>query len=220
MASLDLARMQMATEGKALLEKAICLAQEARVKINRIPGIFCFDIPGHPNLSRMGGLDMTKLTINVQALGLSGYQVSKALNIQYGIQVEMADPLNVLVIVSIGDRKDDLNRLVSALREISKEHYGKQPLPFQKIGLPPFGTPTDMTPRDAFFKEFQYIPLVEAQGKISTEIITVYPPGIPLLVPGETITQEVIDYVIEMDRLGATIDGLAPQNNAIAVVKI
>jgi len=63
------------------------------------------------------------------------------------------------------------------------------------------------------------IPLPEAQGKISTEIITVYPPGIPLLVPGETITQEVIDYVIEMDQLGATIDGLAPQNNAIAVVK-
>jgi arginine/lysine/ornithine decarboxylase len=221
MASLDLARMQMATEGKALLEKAIRLAQEARAKINRIPGIFCFDIPmpDHPNLSRMGGFDMTKLTINVQGLGLSGYQVSKALNLQYGIQVEMADPLNVLVIVSIGDRKDDLNRLVDALREISKEHYGKQPLPFQKIGLPPFGTPTDMTPRDAFFREFQYIPLPEAQGKISTEIITVYPPGIPLLVPGETITQEVIDYVIEMDQLGATIDGLAPQNNAIAVVK-
>ncbi len=221
MASLDLARMQMATEGRKLLEKAIRLAEDARSKINRIPGLFCFDreMVSNPLFARMGGFDVTKLTITVKELGLSGYQVSQLLNSRYHIQVEMADPMNVLVIVSIGDRKDDLNRLVDALREISKEYQGKRPLSSISIGLPPFGKPTGVPPREAFFKEIVYIPLAEANGKISAEIVTVYPPGIPLLVPGEQVTQEVIEYIIEMDRLGATVDGLDPQNSTIAVVK-
>jgi arginine/lysine/ornithine decarboxylase len=221
MASLDLARMQMATEGHKLLEKAIRLAEEARGRINRIPGIFCFDrqMVTNPLFSGMGGFDVTKLTITVRDLGLSGYQVSQLLNNQYHIQVEMADPLNVLVIVSIGDRKDDLNRLVDALRDISKEFHGREPLSFSSIGFPPFGKPTDTSPRTAFFGEISYIPLKEANGRMSAEIVTVYPPGIPILVPGEEVTQEVISYIVEMDRLGATVDGLNPQNSTIAVVK-
>ncbi len=221
MASLDLARMQMATEGRKLLEKAIRLAEEARSKINRIPGIFCFDhqMVSNPLFARMGGFDVTKLTITVKELGLSGYQVSSILNTRYHIQVEMADPLNVLVIVSIGDRKDDLNRLVEALRDISKEFHGKLPLSLAKIGIPPFGKPTNIPPREAFFREMQYIPLAEANGKISAEIVTVYPPGIPLLVPGEQVTEEVVEYIVEMDKLGATVDGLDSQNSTIAIVR-
>ncbi len=221
MASLDLARMQMATEGLKLLEKAIRLAEDARGKINRLPGLFCFDrqMVTNPLFSGMGGFDVTKLTITVKALGLSGYQVSQILNTRYHIQVEMADPLNVLVIVSIGDRKDDLNRLVDALREISKEYHGKAALASTSIGFPPFGRPTNISPRDAFFGEIAYIPLKEATGKMSAEIVTVYPPGIPILVPGEEVTQEVVEYIVEMDQLGATVDGLNPQNSTIAVVK-
>jgi lysine decarboxylase len=221
MASLDLARMQMATEGRTLLERTIRLAEDARTKINRIPGLLCFDrnMVQNPLFARMGGFDVTKLTITVKEVGLSGYQVSQILNLKYGIQVEMADPLNVLVIVSIGDRKDDLAKLVDALREISKDYHGKTPLFSAQIGLPPFGKTTDISPREAFFKELQYIPLVEAKGKISAEIVTVYPPGIPLLVPGEEVTQDVIQYIVEMDRLGATVDGLDPQNSTIAIVR-
>ncbi|MEK7702935.1 MAG: aminotransferase class I/II-fold pyridoxal phosphate-dependent enzyme [Nitrospirota bacterium] len=221
MASLDLARMQMATEGHTLLDRTIRLAEDARLKINRIPGIFCFgqNVVANPLFSQMGGFDVTKLTITVKDLGLSGYQVSQILNTRYDIQVEMADPINVLVIVSIGDRKDDLVRLVDALREISKEYHGKAPLFSAQIGNPPFGKATDLSPRDAFFKELQYIPLVEADGKISAEIVTVYPPGIPILVPGEQVTQDVIQYIVEMDRIGATVDGLDPQNSTIAIVR-
>ncbi len=223
MASLDLARMQMATEGRKLLDKAIKLAEEARGKINRIPGLFCFDrqIVKNPFFAQMGDFDVTKLTINIRELGLSGYQASQILNNQYQIQVEMADPFNVLVIVSIGDRRDDLNRLVDALREMSKEYHGKNSPAglVNDVGLPTFAKDVKMTPREAFFANYQYIALDEASGAISSEIVTVYPPGIPLLVPGEIITREVLDYIRTMDRLGATVDGLNASNSTIAVVK-
>ncbi|HLG22445.1 MAG TPA: aminotransferase class I/II-fold pyridoxal phosphate-dependent enzyme, partial [Candidatus Manganitrophaceae bacterium] len=223
MASLDLARMQMATEGQKLLDKAIKLAAEARGKINRIPGLFCFDkqMVSNPLFAQMGDFDVTKLTITVKDLGLTGYQASQILNNRYHIQVEMADPLNVLVIVSIGDRRDDLNRLVDALREMSKEYHGKSgPTGWlAEVGLPPFGESTGITPREAFFKDYRYISLDDACGEISSEIVTVYPPGIPLLIPGEIVTQEVLDYIRKMDKLGATVDGLNATNGAIAVVK-
>lgn len=168
----------------------------------------------------MGDFDITKLTITVRDLGLSGYQASQILNNKYHIQVEMADPFNVLVIVSIGDRRDDLNRLVDALRDMSKEYHGKpsQSSFIAEVSLPPFGKAGQMTPREAFFRDYRYAPLDESGGLISSEIITVYPRH-PLLVPGEIVTQEVIDYIRKMDRLGATVDGLNASNSTIAVVK-
>lgn len=222
MASLDLARMQMATEGEKLLEKAIRLAEEARGKINRIPGLVCFgkDIITNPLFSQMGGFDVTKLTISVKELGVSGYRVSQILNNRYNIQVEMADPFHILVIVSIGDRRDDLNRLVDALKETSKEFYGKNnEYPMEKIGLPLFTNRSLISPREAFFSDHINILLKDAKEEISSEIVTVYPPGIPILVPGEVITGEVIEYLSMMLKLGAIVDGLDDENKEIRIVK-
>ncbi len=166
MASLDLARMQMATEGEKLLEKAITLAQESRRQINLIPGFFCFDAEA---LARDSGgpcrdYDMTKMTISVEDLGLSGFQVLQILNSAHRIQVEMADPTHILVIVSIGDRQDDLDRLVEALREISKRVRGRgyRPSPHIHVGLPPMGLSTHMVPREAAFHPQIHLPLKEA----------------------------------------------------------
>ncbi len=222
MASLDLARMQMATEGEKLLDKAIKLAEEARAKINKIPGLLCFgkEMIKGSLFSQMGDFDVTKLTITVKDLGLSGYQVSQILNNRYHIQVEMADPFHVLVIVSIGDRRDDLNRLVEALREISKDHYGTaHPSPLEEVGVPLFMNEAIFTPREAFFADHHYVELEKAVGCISSEIVTVYPPGIPLFIPGEVVTQEVLDYLKKMLRLGAFVDGLDENNRLIGVVK-
>jgi arginine/lysine/ornithine decarboxylase len=223
MASLDLARMQMATEGYKLLDKAVKLAEEGRSRINRIPGVFCltYDDVVSPLFSKMGGFDVTKLTLRVFDLGLSGYQASQILNTKYHIQVEMADAMNVLVIVSIGDRRDDIHRLVEALRDMSKEYFGHaKPLAIlQEIGLPPIGGQAHMTPRVAFFSDYHYLPLAEACGAIASEMVTVYPPGIPLLIPGEVVTSEVIAYIQNMDRIGATIDGLNAHNTMISAVK-
>ncbi len=224
MASLDLARMQMATEGQKLLDKTVRLAEEARGRINRIPGLACFgknEIRG-TLFSQMGDLDVTKLTITVRELGLSGYQVSQILNTRYNIQVEMADPYHVLVIVSIGDRRDDLVRLVEALREIARDRPGA-PSPeaqlLEEVRLPIFEHPSVMTPRDAFFADCEYIEIEESAGRVSSEIVTVYPPGVPVLVPGEVVSKEAVEYLGKMVRLGATVDGLDEANRLIGVVK-
>ncbi len=222
MASLDLARMQMATEGLKLLEKAIRLSEDARIKINKIEGISCFgrDTLKNSLFSNVGDLDVTKLTISVKDLGLSGFQASAILNTKYGIQVEMADPFHILVIVSIGDRKDDLNRLTEALKEMAKDYYkGHQPSSLESIGLPQFKNQSVMTPREAFFTDPEYLQLGDSVGKIASEIITVYPPGIPLLVPGEVITQPILDYLYKMMDLKATVDGLNENNTVICTIK-
>jgi arginine/lysine/ornithine decarboxylase len=219
MASLDLARMQMATEGKKLLNRTIKLAEDARAQINAIPGVACFT-KDRAQQAGMADMDVTKLTITVADMGLSGYHVSQMLNIRFGIQVEMADPFHVLVIVSIGDRQDDLNRLVDALRTIAAE-TGLQGvlLPLDRVHPPVLTNRFAMTPRDAFYSDSELVNVKDSVGRVSTEIVTVYPPGIPLLVPGEEISQDALDYLQNMAGLGAIIDGLNENNTLVRVAK-
>jgi arginine decarboxylase len=143
------------------------------------------------------------------------------LNTKFGIQVEMADPFHVLVIVSIGDRQDDLDRLVAALQQISAE-TGLQGalLPLDKVHPPMLQNRFAMTPRDAFYSDSELVNVDGSAGRVSTEIVTVYPPGIPLLVPGEEISQDAIDYLQNMAGLGAIIDGLNENNNLVRVAKV
>ena len=220
MASLDLARMQMATEGKKLLNRTIKLAEDARAEINKIPGITCFT-KERAKQAGMADMDVTKLTITVSDMGLSGYHVSQMLNNRFGIQVEMADPFHVLVIVSIGDRQDDLNRLVAALQQISAE-TGLQGalLPLDKVHPPALTNKFIMTPRDAFYSDSELVDVNHSVGRVSTEIVTVYPPGIPLLVPGEEISQDALNYLQNMAGLGAIIDGLNENNSLVRVARI
>ncbi|MGH7411187.1 MAG: aminotransferase class I/II-fold pyridoxal phosphate-dependent enzyme [Candidatus Methylomirabilis sp.] len=206
MASLDLARMQMATEGEKLLSKAIDLAEDARERINRIPGLFCFDEADLPE----GGfsLDLTKLTICVKRLGLTGFEASAILNAEFDIQVEMADLFNILVIISIGDRRDDLDRLVDALGNLSAR--GARPMTTLAMPspLPPTGHRFHLSPRDAFFASSEHVPLAKAEGRISSDIVTIYPPGIPVLVPGEEVESLTTDYLLSLASHGARIDGV------------
>ena len=219
MASLDLARMQMATEGKKLLDRTVKFAEDARSKINRIDGLSCFS-RDRAKAAGMSDMDVTKLTITVSDLGLSGYHVSHLLNTRYGIQVEMADPFHILVIVSIGDRQDDLNRLVESLRMIASE-TGLQGalLPLDKVHPPRLDNRFLITPREAFYSKTELVGLDQAVGRVSSEIVTVYPPGIPLLVPGEEISADAIAYIRNMARLGAIIDGLNENNTVVRVAK-
>jgi arginine decarboxylase len=219
MASLDLARMQMATEGKKLLDRTVKFAEDARSKINRIDGLSCFTRE-RAKAAGMSDMDVTKLTITVSDLGLSGYHVSHLLNTRYGIQVEMADPFHILVIISIGDRQDDLNRLVEALRMIASE-TGLQGalLPLDRVHPPRLDNRFLITPREAFYSKTELLGLDQAAGRVSSEIVTVYPPGIPLLVPGEEISADAIAYIRNMAGLGAIIDGLNENNSLVRVAK-
>jgi arginine/lysine/ornithine decarboxylase len=142
------------------------------------------------------------------------------LNTRFDIQVEMADPFHVLVIVSIGDRQDDLNRLVEALRQIAAE-TGLQGalLPLDRVHPPSLDNRFVMTPREAFYCDTELVSLDRAAGRVSSEIVTVYPPGIPLLVPGEEISGGAIEYIANMAGLGAIIDGLNENNTLVRVAK-
>jgi arginine decarboxylase len=220
MASLDLARMQMATEGKKLLNRTIKLAEDARSKIQKINGIKCFGKELAKSVG-MADMDVTKLTITVSDMGISGYHVSHLLNTRFDIQVEMADPFHVLVIVSIGDRQDDLDRLVEALQQISAETGLQEALlPLDKVRPPMLQNRYAMTPRKAFYSDSELVSVNDSVGRVSTEIVTVYPPGIPLLVPGEEISQDAIDYLQNMAGLGAIIDGLNENNSLVRVAKM
>ncbi len=209
MASLDLARMQMATEGRKLLGKAMRLAEEARERINRIDGLRCF---GSKEVEGWGDfrLDVTKLTISVKGLGLTGYAASSLLNTEFGIQVEMADLFNVLVIVSIGDRKDDLDRLVNGLTQLARRPQPASCLP-EIPPIPPVESAAQAcTPREAYFAPHAFIPLADAAGRVSADIVTIYPPGIPILVPGEIISPAALEYLQSMGARGARVDGVVP----------
>jgi len=224
MASLDLARMQMGTEGEKLLDKAIYLSVEARRQINAIPNLSCFgkeNLFGTDSEELFFGLDVTKLTISVEHLGLSGFEVSQILNKDYQIQVEMADPLHLLVIVSIGDRQDDLSRLIKALQSISKKKKkdatGK--IFSSEMWVPPGSEGSGLTPREAFFKPKDYCSLEASEGKLSANMVTIYPPGIPVLIPGETITPKIVRYLKNCSKLGAIVDGL-DESSKLGIVKV
>jgi lysine decarboxylase len=210
MASLDLARMQMATEGRKLLAKAIDLAEEARRRINRIPGLRCLEAREVEAWADFR-LDVTKLTISVKELGFTGYEASALLNSECDIQVEMADLWNILVIVSIGDRRDDLLRLVGGLETLARRRGAASRRPVLTT-MPPMPSLQDAalacTPREAYFGPSGYMPLSRATGRISSDIVTIYPPGIPVVVPGETFTPETVEYLRFMGAHGARIDGV------------
>jgi arginine/lysine/ornithine decarboxylase len=207
MASLDLARMQMATEGRKLLGRAIELAEEARARINRIAGLRCLD---SQQVKEWGDLtlDATKLTISVKELGLTGYAASQILNTEFDIQVEMADLFNLLVIVSIGDRRDDLDRLVQALEALAHRAHGPAFIP-EILPIPPIHeNRLACSPREAYFGDYAYLPLARAAGRVTCDIVTIYPPGIPILVPGEEISPAAVEYLQFLGRHGARIDGV------------
>jgi arginine decarboxylase len=216
LASLDVARMQMATQGKSMLDGALALARQARARLNRINGIHCI---GSELVGRDGvaAYDETRLVITVEGLGYSGYQAEEILRTRFNIQTELADLLNVIALVTIGNRQEDVDRLVDAFTQLAAQRHTsngrstngaakrKRPRP---RALPP--VPEQVaTPREAFLAEHVEIPFSKSAGRICAEVVTPYPPGIPVLCPGEKITPEAIDYLrLELDA-GVHLQGPA-----------
>ncbi len=205
MASLDCARRQIALEGKDLLQKTIELCKYTRDEINKIPGFYCF---GEEVLGKPGSysFDPTKLTISSRELGITGFELDMILADKYHIQMELSDFYNVLAVGSFGDTKEGMDRLLSALKEISNDYYGKKETVQDFLDIPAIPTKI-LNPREAFYSDKISIPLNESIGKISGEFLLAYPPGIPVLCPGEEITQEVVDYVHDLKRANLYVQG-------------
>lgn len=205
LASLDAARQQLVLRGEALLTEAMNQANWARYEINQnIPGLYVYgnDIVGMPGCS---AYDPTKLVINVRALGISGFEAERILRNGFHIQVDLSDLYNVLCVVTIGDTKQTVRALVAALREIASR-FRPRDVREEKITLPPIPE-LAFLPREAYYADTRKMPLTQAAGKIVAEMLMAYPPGIPLITPGEILTQDIIDYVLDLKRQDAQIYG-------------
>jgi arginine decarboxylase len=218
MASLDVARRQMVLHGRELLERTINLAEDARARLNKIPGITCF---GREKCGRFGifDLDVTKLVINFSGIGLSGFHALDILNERYNVQSEMATLYNVLELVTIGNDQADLDKLVNAVEDIaSRDDYEKDMRVESRVPpIPPIPKAT-MSPRDAFFAPTEKVPFANSIGRVCAEIVSPYPPGIPILAPGEQITQTIVEYLQIIYEHGAFING--PEDIRLHTIKV
>ncbi|MGL6281969.1 MAG: aminotransferase class I/II-fold pyridoxal phosphate-dependent enzyme [Microcoleaceae cyanobacterium] len=204
LASLDAARQQMFLEGEALLTKTLQLAEQARHSISQIAGLAVF-----------ASDDPTRLTVKVADLGISGYEADAIFNEQLGVVAELPSLQNLTFIISIGNTDDDITKLIQAFKVLAKQAKNRN-IRTQAKNTKQFSDITNSvneisipstTPREAFFSKSVIIPITEAVGKISADLICPYPPGIPCLIPGEKITQSAIDYLQIVLELGGTITG-------------
>jgi len=192
MSSVDIARKQLAIQGEAMLGEILEIVRWARDGINSVDGIYAF---GKELIGSRGVFDFdeTKLGVNVRKLGLSGYEAEKLLRDEFNIQVELADMYNILAVVAVGDTRQSVKTLVDALKDIATYHRNGD---VKKITRAMLTNPeVIVSPRDAYYSSKKAVKLEEAVGSVSGESIMAYPPGIPVVIPGEMITDEMVEYV-------------------------
>ena len=203
MASLDLSRKNIAMNGHEIFSRVSGLVAYAREEINKIGDYYAFG-EEIVNGDSVFDFDSTKLSVHTLDIGLAGIEVYDILRDEYDIQVEFGDIGNMLAYVSIGDRKQDLERLVSALAEI-RRRYKKT-----KVGMlsQEYISPElVITPQKAFYANKRSLPIREADGCICCESVMCYPPGIPILAPGERITKDIIAYINYAKEKGCFMTG-------------
>lgn len=195
-ASIDVVRRQMALCGEELLSQTLELADEARSVIGDIPGITVIGpevIANRPG----AGFDPTRLLIDVHGLGLTGYQAETILRDEYRVGVEMSDLVSVIAMLSVADDRETVDHLVAGFRGLSTH---AQPASNDGASLRSSGTvilsaEQAMTPRDAVMSQIETVQIAQAEGRVCAEIITPYPPGIPVIAPGEVISREILEYL-------------------------
>ncbi len=202
LASLDAARQQMAFEGQKLLTKTLELSALVREKLQEIDkiSVLNFEQP-KPGFHK---LDSTRLTIDITKLGLSGYQGEKILHHKFGVTPELPLFRHLTFILSIGNTEDDINKLVEALKILAKDDLS--PLPSSPPPIP-LVSELDLSPREAFFAPSIDKAIKETIGYISAEVVCPYPPGIPVLMPGEKITEDAVMFLQKVKDFGANITG-------------
>jgi len=217
MASLDAATGHLEMSGRRLMGKTIKIARYIREQISRIPGIKYLgeDLCG---LSGVTAVDPTKIYISLTDLGLSGYQAAEMLLKKYHIQVELCDRFCILCMLSIGSSPEDGDRLISALTDIASKTLpdgGEKSLP-GPVYIPP--PQVILNPEEAWFAQLRQVLLKEAVGEVAGELVAPYPPGIPLLCPGEMITNEIVDLIWELKSWDCTFHG--PGDPTLDTIKV
>lgn len=203
LSSLDIARKNMVINGKAMVEKTLNFSAYARSEINKLGGYYAFGeelVDG----DMVYGFDSTKLSIHTRDIGLAGIEVYDLLRDDYGIQIEFGDIGNILAIISAGDRNLEIERLISALSEIKRLHQKDKAGLFDHEYITPH---IIMGPQQAFYSKKISMPIAKSEGRVCGEFVMCYPPGIPILAPGELITKDVINYIMYAKEKGCFMTG-------------
>ncbi|MGV0744009.1 aminotransferase class I/II-fold pyridoxal phosphate-dependent enzyme [Mycolicibacterium sp. XJ870] len=223
MASIDLARRQMMATGHDMLDAALHRARRTAARLGKIAGLRVLcpeDVAGAG--TGFHGLDETKLLIGTGGLAADARDILTRLNGVHGVQPELSGPGHVLCISTIGNTEADMERLVEGFAEVAD--WAGQAGPDSAddaviADLLALRADTVLTPREAFFAAAGPVPLTEATDRIAAEAITPYPPGIPLVMPGERLTRDVIDLLRALRAAGNPISASDPELNTVAVVQ-
>lgn len=213
LASLDLARRQLALHGREDWHKALESAERVRCFVRRTAGLRLME------QGKAFDYDKTRVVISALDLGIDGVELERTLRYRFRIQPEMSDMRNIVLVITPGHSDQDLDKLEQALTEIAASPHGwvsaegvKAPL--QKAASLDFpGFPEQViSPRQAYFSSAKYVSWEQALGEVCAELITPYPPGIPLICPGERIEREHWEYLKALNAVGIPIDGLSDLN--------
>ena len=199
-ASLDCARRMMVLRGEELLSEVLRLARRAREVLSESAGINCLV----PETSH----DPTRLILDTLRHGYIGHSLAESLRYRHSVQVEMSEVHQVLLLVTLGHSSQDLEWLLEALRKFP----AREP-PLNKRDLAQichwehFAEVPRCTVREAFFSEHSTVKIEKAVDQTSAELLYCYPPGVPVVIPGQRLSQQAIDYIKAQKRLGGSIQG-------------
>ncbi len=203
MSSLDISRRNLAIRGRQVFHQVEDMAEYAREEVNAIGGYYAFGKELR-NGNSVFDFDPTKLSINTRSIGLAGIEVYDILRDEYDIQIEFGDIGNILAYLSMGDRIQEVERLVSALSEIRRRYQRDSSDLLKQEYIDPIVV---TSPQEAFYAEKVSLPLQETEGQVCSEFVMCYPPGIPVLAPGERITREILDYIAFAKDKGCSMTG-------------
>ena len=215
--SIDACRSQMAVSGRQLLDDVLALAADARARLRAIRGITLVD---GESLGVGDRYDPTKLVIDVVGLGLTGFEVERELRYRFAINPEASDLVSIVCFLTVGDTSAGVDRLVGALRELSDER--RPPIEID-AALRSSGRAIEpgfqsITPREAYFAPSRAVPLGEAAGEVAADLVIPYPPGIPVIAPGDIIAPAKIEYLRVAVAAGVYISGSA--DPALATIRV
>ena len=200
LASLDLARRQLAT-GTARIGESVAVADEIRTRI-RAHGRFRVASDDFGKFPDVVAVDPLRVAIDTSAGGISGLRASKVLINEHKIHVEVATGAAIVMVIGAGSAPS-VDRIVDALHALPEEGAGEE---HAALRVPPPGE-SRMTVRRAFFSPVEVVPTQQAVGRVSADTLAAYPPGIPNVLPGEVITQELVDFFLGTAAHGGYVRG-------------